>query len=66
MSWTLGNTYSTCVIPRIVSTLKQVKPTVKTEIECKSVTNGSAGAVEDALAKFFAPPEKCVGHSLKL
>jgi len=57
MRWTLRNTYSTCVRPRIFSTLKQVKPTVKTQIECRSVTKGSAGAGEGALGKFLPTPE---------
>ena len=60
MRWTFGNTYSTCVRPRIFSTLKQVKSTVKTEIECRSATRGGggAGAGDDALGKFSPPPLK--------
>jgi len=38
--------------------LKQVKCTVKTEIEYRPATTGSAGAGEDPLGKFFALPWK--------
>jgi len=55
MCWTFGNTYSACVRLGKFSTLKQVKYTVKTEIEWRPVTRGGAGASEDVLAKFFAP-----------
>jgi len=64
--WTFGNTCSTYVRARTFSTLKQVKPAVKTEIEYRPKTTGGAGAGEGHLENFSTSPEKCVGHSLKL
>jgi len=55
MRWTFGKTCSTCVRPRTFSTLKQVKSTVKTEIECRSVTRGAQGRAKTPLENFFAP-----------
>jgi len=59
MRWTFGSTYSTCVRVRTFSTLKQVKSTVKTEIECRSVTRGAQGQVKRPL-EIFSPPLKNV------
>jgi len=55
MRWTFGNTYNTCARPRAFSALKQVKSTIKSEIECRSVTRGAQGRAKAPLENFSSP-----------